>query len=476
MEALITLGKCREMPVVGFVRGILVMGVIVSPTPPFLDVQFLVVDGEQDEITRRPVNTTPTLPETRSVRQTQTSLTTIFSPTKPRPVVAKLVPRTHELFVSDSKTRASGTLPREGDTIAGRFQVMLYKELLDAMLLSATPIQSGGSGEHANLPTETPFSFAALFAHLGLDEVEGFSEDFIRQSPAVVSGNALRFGAGEARSLVEMGSVWAGYVLALGLGSGPHSSDARSPLKIAQSPSQGNVKGNEKGKGKLGQTEERLELVYRRAGPAKERTKKRRGKRRKDEADEEDEKLIELAVDASLEVLAATPVPGKPPDQSKPPDGAERDWEEREREEDELAWALDMSLGGTADLGEDEGGEVLLRASQRTATPTPSLRHPSSPQPSPSQQLASSSLSPWQISPPQGPQSPTSDPDTPAKPGTSSGSIIGRHRFTHSPRLLAAHLSSVLEWWLGQREAIGVGIEETRRCGWCEFEEGCEWR
>lgn len=28
-EALLTLGKCRELPVVGFVRGILVMGVIV---------------------------------------------------------------------------------------------------------------------------------------------------------------------------------------------------------------------------------------------------------------------------------------------------------------------------------------------------------------------------------------------------------------------------------------------------------------
>jgi len=29
LEALITLGKCRELPVVGFVKGILIMGVIV---------------------------------------------------------------------------------------------------------------------------------------------------------------------------------------------------------------------------------------------------------------------------------------------------------------------------------------------------------------------------------------------------------------------------------------------------------------
>jgi exonuclease V len=31
LEALLTLGKCRELPVVGFVKGVLVIGVIVSP-------------------------------------------------------------------------------------------------------------------------------------------------------------------------------------------------------------------------------------------------------------------------------------------------------------------------------------------------------------------------------------------------------------------------------------------------------------
>lgn len=31
LEALLTLGKCRELPVVGFVNGVLIMGVIVSP-------------------------------------------------------------------------------------------------------------------------------------------------------------------------------------------------------------------------------------------------------------------------------------------------------------------------------------------------------------------------------------------------------------------------------------------------------------
>lgn len=31
LESLISLGKCRELPVVGFIDGVLVMGIIVSP-------------------------------------------------------------------------------------------------------------------------------------------------------------------------------------------------------------------------------------------------------------------------------------------------------------------------------------------------------------------------------------------------------------------------------------------------------------
>lgn len=33
LEALLTLGKCREMPVMGFVKGHLVVGIIVRPSP-----------------------------------------------------------------------------------------------------------------------------------------------------------------------------------------------------------------------------------------------------------------------------------------------------------------------------------------------------------------------------------------------------------------------------------------------------------
>jgi exonuclease V len=64
-----------------------------------------------------------------------------------------------------------------------------------------------------------------------------------------------------------------------------------------------------------------------------------------------------------------------------------------------------------------------------------------------------------------------SDPEDPK-----SGGIIGRHRFKYDSGLLRKHLEGVMSYWHGIRQPSGVDINNTRRCGWCEFEDGCEWR
>ena len=135
--------------------------------------------------------------------------------------------------------------------------------------------------------------------------------------------------------------------------------------------------------------------------------------------------------------------------------------DEAEREEDELAWAVEMSLDtGTDSFSyERDKGEVVLLASQRSETSDPTT---SAKTVKPETSSASS------------PPSPSASPKRAT--GRTSGSIIGRHTFSHSPRLLAVHLESVLSWWLGEREPVGVSLDQTRRCGWCEFEESCEWR
>ncbi|RYF20434.1 MAG: hypothetical protein EOO77_08015 [Oxalobacteraceae bacterium] len=270
MQSLLDLGVCREMPVVGFINGVLILGIIVST------VQIAQTCTEaQDEITRQPLNPKGRGPDTESVGPTQTSLTAFFSPTKPRP---PKIERTHKLKISDSKTRASGTLPRESDTTAGQLQVMLYKELFDAMLTIASrkPEEVGQSS--------VDMSFEQVFVHLGLVPDQPFSEAFLRQSQPIVIGNMLTHGAGEATCLNDMVQIWERYVEALGLGGG-------------------------------GKSEDHLELVYRRAGGQK----KGKGKRKRQAAakserlpndapltlSQEEERQLQLAIAQSLEANPA---------------------------------------------------------------------------------------------------------------------------------------------------------------------------
>ncbi|KAK8866159.1 hypothetical protein IAR55_001310 [Kwoniella newhampshirensis] len=525
IEALLTLGKCREMPVVGFVNGIMVMGII-------------------DEITRQPLATTPPKPETRSSRQT--ALTSFFAPTKPRPEFPVHHEKTHKLSISDSKTRASGTLPRDEDTLAGKLQVMMYKEMLDAILLSSstnshssTPSQVAESSDRARsiLPSRNPFSWNAIFDHLKLDPSALFSDEFMTQSHAIIIGNGLRWGAEVARCLTDMTNVWDCYVEQLGLGTNEQSS---RPSKTAKS------KGKEREKKTLGKTEDLLELVYRRAGGASKEKKDRSGtgrrkRRRKvtegkqvaaddkvegqppprlgsqavegnEQVLEEEERLIQLAVAESLSATANphvdelyqrivdptskseasltsedNAIPKRPSTRNSERAlwSEERDSDEQ-KEDDELAWALEMSLEPLAgtEIGEGKEGEQVV-----VPTCSSQLSGPAFGSGSNGESKISSYTQLGEIegdvhvitSDEDDHRSLTSSPPRSSsvlndKPGESSGSIIGKTRFTHSPTLLAAHLESVLQFWMGEREPQGVSLEETRRCGWCEFEEGCEWR
>ncbi|KAK4689483.1 exonuclease V, partial [Tremellales sp. Uapishka_1] len=435
LEALITLGKCRELPVVGFLNGIMVMGII-------------------DEITREVLPEVASSATARKQSLRQTSISDHFLSMKPKAGVERI--RTHKLYVTDSKTRANGTLPRESDTLAGRLQVMMYKELLDAILLSG---HSEGSTSSL-LPSENAFSFKAVFEHLGLDDQVAFSEGFTTQSQPIIEGNGLRFGCREAKRLDDMAAVWQHYVEQLGLGT-PVAASAKGEKK-------NDVANN------FGRTENVLALVYRRAGPLKKygnakdgRSDKRRSKRKRKGEDsepalvlstpDEDERLLQRAIAESLKQPSTdTPIPILEPPESQdlscpasPTHDGGTYWFQKgsssdEREEEELAWAVEMSLGGTDRMtGTTE--ETTLMISQSTQ-PT--------------------SL----------PDSGGNKEEVPEKPGTTSGSIIGKHKFTHSPSLLVNHLDSVLKFWMGERDPLGVKVEDASRCAWCEFEEDCEWR
>ncbi|ODN78010.1 hypothetical protein L202_05096 [Cryptococcus amylolentus CBS 6039] len=520
VEALLTIGKCREFPVVGFVNGVMVLGII-------------------DEIIRRPLKPTKgKAPSKPPSPNRQTSLSSFFSPTKPRPAPSSsptdgLKARTHKLFISDSKTRTSGFLPREDDSQAGRLQVMMYKEMLDAILLApfrqnTSEIDGTVDGDEGQgpkpldvLPTQIhpskAFSYPLLFAHLDLSPTALFSDHFMQDSRAVIAGNNLRFGVKKGGCLEDYLAVWEKYVVELGLGCPAPPRSPTSSATPSSTPTKPQAKDKPAGDEwrNLGRTDDRLELVYRRAGGKKKgkgkgRERKRRkggltggsGSRREEREgkmrEAEEERLVRLAIAESLklsgestsELDASVPAESSPdqgenplldpfenttlsPNQPLPPAsftlGAAAskkhpiDDEEMSSkseyftadEDERFVDSIEVGIGG------EEDGDVSVASPRARVTSFPN-----------SQSLASS-LPPSIPAPNQAP-APDSDDVEDANP--SSGSIIGKHTFTHSPEGLASHLESVLQFWMGEREPKGVEITEARRCGWCEFEEGCEWR
>jgi exonuclease V len=56
------------------------------------------------------------------------------------------------------------------------------------------------------------------------------------------------------------------------------------------------------------------------------------------------------------------------------------------------------------------------------------------------------------------------------------GREIGHYDFPVSNIVLDDYLSTYMEWWKGERKAVGVDIEEAFKCRTCEFAEVCTWR
>lgn len=71
-----------------------------------------------------------------------------------------------------------------------------------------------------------------------------------------------------------------------------------------------------------------------------------------------------------------------------------------------------------------------------------------------------------------------SEPPKKAKSGPRKrkDDVIGVKQFLFDRELLERHMILALEFWEGRREPRGVDIEDTWKCGMCEYRDGCEWR
>ncbi|KAF3917919.1 hypothetical protein ABW20_dc0109168 [Dactylellina cionopaga] len=57
-----------------------------------------------------------------------------------------------------------------------------------------------------------------------------------------------------------------------------------------------------------------------------------------------------------------------------------------------------------------------------------------------------------------------------------TGEFLDSAEYLADDKMLKEHVDSVITWWKGQRETVGVEIEEAWKCRKCEFMEDCTWR
>lgn len=57
-----------------------------------------------------------------------------------------------------------------------------------------------------------------------------------------------------------------------------------------------------------------------------------------------------------------------------------------------------------------------------------------------------------------------------------TGELIGSEVFAYDDKVIEEYIEKEMSWWKGEREAIGVEIEEAFKCRMCDFAEECGWR
>lgn len=56
------------------------------------------------------------------------------------------------------------------------------------------------------------------------------------------------------------------------------------------------------------------------------------------------------------------------------------------------------------------------------------------------------------------------------------GQLIGTNILAIDKEVLDQYLGGYMEWWRGERPALGVDVEEAYKCNICEFKDICTWR
>ncbi|KAF9245884.1 exonuclease V [Melanogaster broomeanus] len=333
----------------------------------------------------------------------------------------------YELRIIDYKTRQASYVPRDDETLSPRLQLMLYHRMLSSVLAPDS------------------FDFDLLWRRLKLDPTKRFSDRFVRD----IKWDSRIDTTPKKVDHVDLNLLVAEWTSAV------HSERAERSLVRCVSPE--------------------LQIVYRRSVLAG----KWRGKGR-DEARETldmDNPLEALMVQEELDIaravedslrhigrhvgeasrLAQSVAQNIKQAGSSNIGNTDVAWKllvspsSLEKEDSELAWAIQQSLLDTAHGREPMFGKYNWHSPYDSVDDEPPIN---------------------------GTKSRTAEPEDRSEEQTTSDifPIIGTKEFRMNDSLLDAHLADVLEWWHGARPARGVEVTQTNRCFTCEYRDSCEWR
>ncbi|KIP10160.1 hypothetical protein PHLGIDRAFT_115786 [Phlebiopsis gigantea 11061_1 CR5-6] len=447
IQSLITLGRCREMPVFGILQGQAVVGIIDEirrePAPDLPSSRSSSSspsrrrhkrEREREEI--NPVS--PSKPKSKKTRRSpspsQPTITTFFNrtlntnadsshaepntrPSTPSNAEPNPMSDSHphfRLYISDTKSRRTATLPPKEDQEPAYLQLMIYHRLLSNIL--------------ANSST----ALLAFWRHASLSRSLKFSEIF-----------KAKAGLSDVMRLMDLEPI------------------LRNAVEMLH------VDG----------VDDKLQIVYRTQVTLMEHTpRKRKGKGEIDGAAISGESTT-LKPSSSKEgqkrMFAVDEEAFADLDQAKQSDvesGATGGVERRNS-------VINSSVFETPIL-QAEAIEAAAKATTQANMVELDVEDESTIPNGPKDAAEEAAEIPAGAGVPVGRSDSSSDTDSDGECADvrQRSQVLGTKEFLVDNVRLDAHISSVLDLWYGKRQPVGVETALTRRCGWCQYHDGCEWR
>lgn len=387
--------------------------------------------------------------------------------------LASLSPRPYSSLVFGRYNRS---LPPEADAIPSKVQLMLYHELFESLMQpEPPPLDPPAPSEPHQSTIAHPFPWSKLYSNFGLDPHASLPASFLSAIEPVVQGSGLE-------ELLEGLKTLGDFVAALGLvGTMLRGDRLQSVLEkemeisyVLRSEEGGRWKGRRSAKKRKKKSERSTKDSNDDAQDSKAKDVEMQAGEPSSAA--VSDKELEGAASSTMDTIAESQTPFLANPSLPLPFPLPPPLSQQSIGDDDIVSGEDVVLPlypppqnsqvvtsneprPAVSFSNGDAKRYNMRPRGSNAIP------PTTPEPSQIKRKSTRSVSP--------------DPHAPRERSTVSPrppTLIGVSKFTLSLELLEEHVAKSMSYWNGERDPVGVSIENVKRCRTCEFEEGCEWR